>query len=186
MVKKPAKSKKATPQETQALEAESVRPAVKTKAAPKRPPRTANALKPAEDSVIDLEEDNDTSIILYKPAPVPKPKAKKAVKPTTTSALIVTSTPITRSGLRSNPDDAGTAIRTSLFEEAPKAKKKLVNADAVSAILPHEAQVSKKGKQASEKPPMPTKKSTLGSASVDKVMPAPAMRKSKVCMPPST
>jgi hypothetical protein len=124
-------------------------------------------------------------IVLYKPAHVPKPKAKKAVKPTATSALIVTSTPITRSRIRSNPDNAGTAIRTSLFEEPPKAKKRQANADAISAILPREAQVSKKGKHASEKPPVSTKKSTLGSASVDKVMPAPAMPKSKVCMPPS-
>jgi hypothetical protein len=185
MVKRPAKSKKAAPQETQALEAESVQPVVKMKAPPKRPPRTAKVLKPADNSIIDLEEDNDMPVILYEPAPVPKPKAKKAVKPTATSALIATSTPITRSRLRSNPDDAGTAIRTSLFEEPPKAKKRQVNADAVLAILPYEAQVSKKGKQASQKPPVSTKKSTLGSASVNKVMPAPAMPKSKVCMPPS-
>jgi hypothetical protein len=186
MVKKPAKSKKAAPQETQVLEPESVQPVVKTRAAPKRPPRTAKAPKPAEDSVIDLEEDNDMPLVLYKPAPVPKPKVKNAGKPTATSALIVTSTPITRSGLRSNPDNAGAAIRTSLFEEHPKVKKKPVDANAVSTILPREAQVSKKRKKASEKPSVPTKKSTLGSVSVDKVMPAPAMPKSKVCMPPST
>jgi hypothetical protein len=172
--KKGTNAKIAAPQEVQVLEAESVQPLANTKA-PKRPPRKAKAPEPAADPVIDLDEDHEMPH-------APKKKAKKAVKSTATSALTVASTPATRTGLRSNPDDTGPVIRTSLFGDPPKAKKKPVNTDAAPALLP-ESQEPKTGRQASRKPAISAKKPTLNSSSVDKVMPAPTMPNLKVCIP---
>jgi hypothetical protein len=176
MVKKrAAKTKTKETQETPIVEEATVVEPPKGRSVPKRAPRKVQRTEPPpSDSVIDLDGEDDLSLVPYVPLRF-KAKGKKLLKP---SVQTVAHPPVTRSSKRTtaqDPDGAGTTTRTNLFEKPSKLTTKLAEPHPPPTILSPDAEPTKTAKRVKKQKVPPD------STIIAEAIPSLAPVKAKVC-----